>query len=58
MDFLDEGNYEGHLFQDAADSDMNAENIEIQKRQVKNNQQITVKMVSGGGFVGYFKKIN
>lgn len=58
LDFLDEGNYEAHLFQDAADSDTNAENIEIQKMQMKKNKQITVKMVSGGGFVGYFKKID
>ena len=58
LDFLDEGKYEAHIFQDAADSHIHAEKLEINKTQVKYNDTFKIKMVSGGGFVAHLKKNN
>lgn len=57
LDFLDLENYEAHIFQDARDSSVDAEKIEILKKHVKNNDTLNIRMVSGGGYVAHIQKV-
>lgn len=57
LDFLDSGTYEAHIFQDANDSGIDAEKIDIIQKLILKNDSLNIKMVSGGGYVAHIQKV-
>jgi alpha-glucosidase len=51
LDFLGKGRWNLHLWRDAADSDTNAEHLEVEERVVTSADKMTVRMAPAGGFV-------
>lgn len=58
LDFLDTGEYAAQLFQDAADADVDAESVAIQKKLLRRSDTLQLKMAPGGGFVAYLQKLD
>jgi alpha-glucosidase len=55
LDFLDEGKYNLISFEDAPDSDVNAENAVRKTKTVRKGDVITIKMAPGGGFAAWLE---
>jgi alpha-glucosidase len=51
LDFLGKGHWNLHVWKDAADSDVNAEHVEVEKRVVTSADTLTIRMAPAGGFV-------
>lgn len=56
VDFLGEGKWEMHYFQDAADADVHAEKLESGVVKVASGDVIKIDMAPGGGYAAYFVK--
>ena len=58
LDFLGQGNYEAIIFRDTEESNIEAEKLERESIAVRQDDSLTIKMASGGGYVAYIKKLN
>lgn len=58
LDFLDEGKYEARIFQDTAESEVDAEKLKEVTLTVAKGETLKIKIASGGGFAAYLKKVN
>lgn len=56
LDFLGEGKWEMHYFQDAADADVYAEKLDSGVTKVSSGDMIKMEMAPGGGYAAYFTK--
>jgi alpha-glucosidase len=56
LDFLGEGKWKLRLWRDAADSDIEAEHLEVEDRQVSSADMLSVKLAPNGGYVGWLHK--
>ena len=56
LDFLGAGRWKMRLWQDAADSDVNAENLVIVERPVSATDTVTLHLATSGGAVAYFSR--
>ncbi|MCC7086123.1 MAG: glycoside hydrolase family 97 protein [Pirellulales bacterium] len=56
LDFLDDGPWQLTLWQDAADSNENAEHLNVKQHKVHGGDRITLTLAPNGGCVGRFEK--
>jgi alpha-glucosidase len=56
LDFLGEGQWKLKLWQDAADSDQNAENLAVDEKVVSAGDSLKLKLAPNGGWVGHFQR--
>ena len=56
LDFLGEGRWKLKLWQDAADSDQNAENLVVDEKDVSAGDTLKLKLAPNGGCVGHFQR--
>jgi alpha-glucosidase len=54
LDFLGPGKFDGRMFADAPDADVNAENLTDTKGSFTSASRLKIKMAPGGGFAAYF----
>lgn len=57
LDFLSEGKYKLTIWQDADDSDSNAEHLSKETKIVARHDRIKIKMVRNGGYVAQLTKL-
>ncbi len=55
LDFLRKGRWKLRLWKDAADSDVDAEHLEVEERVVTSAQSLTIRMAPAGGCVARFQ---
>jgi alpha-glucosidase len=58
LSFLGEGSYNATIYSDAADADQHPENIDVDTREVNQNDTLSAKLAHGGGYTVHFDKIN
>ena len=56
LEFLGDGNWELHYFQDAKDADQDADQLEMGKIMVVSDDKIKIEMAPGGGYAAYIVK--
>lgn len=56
LDFLNDGHYRLHLWQDAPDSNVNAEHLATEDRPVTAADTLTVTLAPAGGFVAWLQR--
>ena len=56
LDFLGPGQWKMKLWQDAADSDQNAEHLETEERTVTAAGTLALKLAPAGGAVVWFRQ--
>ena len=56
LDFLGEGRWKLKRWQDAADSDQNAENLAVDEKDVSAGDTLKLKLAPNGGWVGHFQR--
>ena len=55
--FLDEGTYQMQSVADGINADRNAEDYEMESREVNANDRLRLRLASGGGFAAIIKKV-
>lgn len=55
LDFLGKGRWKMQLWKDAVDSNVNAENLEVEERIVTSADPLTLHLAPAGGCVGHFR---
>ena len=56
LDFLGEGRWKLRLWKDAADSNVNAEHLDVEERTVTPADTLTLKLAPAGGCVAQLQK--
>ena len=56
LDFLDKGKYAAAIYKDAPDSNIHAEKLIKEEKEISSGDNITFKMAPGGGFVVHLNK--
>ena len=57
LDFLNEGKYKLTVWQDAGDSEKNAEDLTVKTKIVTRQDQVKINMVRNGGYVAHLEKL-